>query len=325
MNWIEITVYTTNEALEIVSARFDMLGVSQVVLNESKAQVEAFLNESVKYWDFADLDSIVASEPCVKAYVADVADNAPLLKEIQAFFAELKQIALGIDMGSLRVEFSKVKDEDWENNWKAYYKPVCIGERLLVKPSWEDVENEENRVVLALDPGMAFGTGTHHTTQLCLEYAQELVKTGDDVLDLGCGSGILSIAALLLGAKHALAVDVDPITESIARENAELNGIFPDKYSISIGNVLEDAHLQAEIREQQYDIIFANIIASVIIGLAPMIPSLLKENGRFIASGIIAERADEVRVALHSAGLTVIDERQSEDWVAMLVSQKAVK
>ena len=158
---------------------------------------------------------------------------------------------MGIDLGSLRFVVRMTDEEDWANNWKIYYKPLKIGERLLVRPSWESLSDAEGRTVLSLDPGMAFGTGSHHTTRMCLQYLEKTVKEGDMLLDLGCGSGILSIAGVLLGAKSALAVDIDPIAEKIAYENAEINGVLRDRYEVRIGDVLTDDALRAGLTAQQ--------------------------------------------------------------------------
>ena len=187
---------------------------------------------------------------------------------------------------------------------------------LLVLPSWEE-RPETDRIVLKLDPGMAFGTGAHHTTRMCLEFLEKTVKHGDTMLDLGCGSGILSIAARLLGATEATAVDIDPIAESIAYENAEMNGIGRDNYHVLIGNVLSDTHLKKKIAGQ-YPVVAANIVADVIIALAPIARPLVAPGGVFLVSGIIDERVDEVVQALRDAGFTVSEHSSAEGWNAFL-------
>ena len=228
---------------------------------------------------------------------------------------------VGIDLGSLNIVVRLTDDEDWENNWKIYYKPLEIGERLLVRPSWEQAE-DTNRTVLSLDPGMAFGTGSHHTTRMCLEFLEKTVKDGDDMIDLGCGSGILSIGALLLGAKEALAVDIDPIAEKIAYENAAMNGITPDNYTVLIGDVLSDAELQEKLCAKQYDVVAANIVASVIIELTKLVPRMIKPDGHYIMSGIIGERLDEVLAALDENGFEVLEVRAGDDWRAVMARPK---
>ena len=319
MKWIEMTVFTTEQGLDAVAARFDMLGIQQVVIEQGKESIEAFLKETARYWDYADTDELVAGEePCVKAYLADAGENMELVHAAEASFDELRKMDVGIDLGSLRFVVRMTDEEDWANNWKIYYKPLKIGERLLVRPSWESLSDAEGRTVLSLDPGMAFGTGSHHTTRMCLQYLEKTVKEGDMLLDLGCGSGILSIAGVLLGAKSALAVDIDPIAEKIAYENAEINGVLRDRYEVRIGDVLTDVALRAGLAAQQYEVITANIVASVIIALLPIVPPLLKEGGAFITSGIIRDRLDEVKEAILANGLTIESEDISEEWCAIL-------
>lgn len=314
--WKEITVFTTNDGLDIVAGRFDMLGVTQLEINEGLAGVAGYLDEAASFWDYADPDELTPErEPFVRAYIADVPENAKIIEAVAPAMDELGKMDMGVDLGSLRIEERLVSEEDWANNWKAYYKPLEIGERLVVRPSWEAIGNTD-RVVLSLDPGMAFGTGTHQTTRLCLEFLERLVKNGDEMLDLGCGSGILSIAGLLLGASHAIAVDIDPIVETIAAENAAMNGI-KDEYRIMTGDILSDDGIKREISKQRYDIVTANIVASVIIKLAPQIPALLKDDGVFIASGIILERLDEVKDALANNGLKVLEVKKLDEWSAL--------
>ena len=178
MKWMEVTIFTTEEGLDPVCARLDMLGINQVMIEQGRESIEQFLRDTAKYWDYADMDT--SDEPCVKAYIADVADNRATVRAIEDSFAELRNMDVGLDLGSLRTVVRITDDEDWENNWKIYYKPLEIGDRLLVRPSWEKAE-DTGRIVLSLDPGMAFGTGSHHTTRMCLEFLEKTVKAGDDI------------------------------------------------------------------------------------------------------------------------------------------------
>lgn len=322
MKWMEVTVFTTEQGLDAVCARLDMLGINQVMIEQGRDSIEEFLRNTARYWDYADMDALVASEePCVKAYIADVADNRATVKAIEESFDELKRMDVGIDLGSLNTVVRLTDDEDWENNWKIYYKPLEIGERLLIRPSWEQAE-DTGRTVLSLDPGMAFGTGSHHTTRMCLEFLEKTVKDGDDMIDLGCGSGILSIGALLLGAKQALAVDIDPIAEKIAYENAAMNDIYNDRYTVLIGDVLSDTALQDRLCEKKYDVVAANIVASVIIELTQMVPRIIKPEGVYIMSGIIGDRLDEVLAALDENGFEVLEVREGDDWRAVMARPK---
>lgn len=318
MKWLEISVYTTDAGLEPVTAAFSSAGLDQVSIEESHERAMAFLNERAVYWDFADANTVGVDAPCVKAYVADVPESEPVVAEVKRAVSSLREAGLGFDAGPLSVVVSRMDDADWENNWKAYYKPLTIGKRLYVLPCWIEESAPQGRVTLKLDPGVAFGTGEHHTTRMCLELLETVIKTGDDMLDLGCGSGILSVASVLLGARHAVAVDIDPVAEHVALENAGMNGVGTDRCDVLIGDVLEDESLRANIR-RGYDVVAANIVAGVIIALAPFARTCCKPGAAFIVSGIIDEREGEVVEALEKAGFTVERVLRSEGWVAMLL------
>ncbi|MEG1524746.1 MAG: 50S ribosomal protein L11 methyltransferase [Clostridia bacterium] len=317
MKWLEIAVYTTDAGIEPVCGALSSAGLDQVSIEESRERAMAFLNERAIYWDFADADKIGTDTPCVKTYVSDLPENEPLLSAVKDAIARLRTLELNVDMGSLSLIVTHVDDADWENNWKAYYKPLPIGERLLVLPSWEPEPTDNTRTVLLLDPGVAFGTGAHHTTRMCLEFLERTVTTGNQMLDLGCGSGILSIAALLLGAKFATAVDIDPIAEHIAAENAGLNGISTDSYRIEIGDLLCNEALCEHIAGQ-YDVVAANIVADVIIRLAPFAKRCCKMGAAFIVSGVIDEREADVVTKLQETGFCIEKIHRCEGWVAIL-------
>ncbi len=222
--WIELTVFTTDQGIEPVCAVLTAAGITGLSIEESHESAFAFLRESAVYWDFADMDKIGVDHPCVKGYLADCPDNRVLLESAKEAVERLRSIQFDFDLGSLAYHIEIIDEEDWSNNWKKYYKPIEIGDRLLVLPAWEDVPDTDRRI-LKLNPGMAFGTGSHQTTRMCLEFLEQNVSQGDTMLDLGCGSGILSIASILLGAKKAIAVDIDPIAEKIALDNAKMNAI----------------------------------------------------------------------------------------------------
>ena len=320
--WKKISIYTTPEALEAVAGRLYMLGIEQVEINEDLQGIESYLREASLYWDYAEPGELVGDrpEPFVTAYIADIDENRELIASIAPDIEALKKEELGIDLGSLRMEYDEVDEEDWANNWKAYYKPIEIGERLLVCPSWEKAE-DTGRVTLSLDPGMAFGSGSHQTTGMCLEFIEGLDVSGMSVADLGCGSGILSIAALLLGAKSAVAVDIDPIVEDVVRENAELNGIGGE-YTVFTGNVLADGEAKERVAAEKYDLVLANIVASVIIPLVPFARQIVGENGLFVTSGIISDREQEVCEALGKNGFEVQRVKHRDDWVAIMARAK---
>lgn len=317
MDWLEITVYTTDAGTEAVCAALSGADVDQVSIEEGRERALAFLNERAVYWDFADVERIGTDTPCVKAYLPDAPESVPKLAAIKKAVARLKELALDMELGSLSVVVERVSDADWENNWKAYYKPLPIGQRLLILPSWEPEPAGHGRSVLRLDPGVAFGTGAHHTTRMCLEFLEECIAPGCHALDLGCGSGILSIAALLLGAKEAVAVDIDPIAEHIAMENASLNGVGPESYRVLTGDLLCDAALRARI-DGQYGLVCANIVSDVIIRLAPFAKGWAKPGAPFLVSGVIDERKEEVLAKLGESGFSIEAVRQAESWVAIL-------
>lgn len=314
MKWTEITVFTTEAGLDVVCGRLAMLGIDQVTIEQGRAEIEAFLRDTAKYWDFADMDALCAGEPCVKAYIAQAGENASLPGQIKASFLALRGEDSEGAFGSLRVLSRVVDDEDWANSWKVNYKSFDVGDKLLIRPSWENEYDPRERVVISLDPGMAFGSGTHQTTRMCLEAIERAIRSGVRALDLGCGSGILAIAALLLGAESAVLADIDPIAEKIAAENARMNGIDESRYQIFIGDVLTDETLKEKIAKAKYGLVTANIVASVIVALVPFVRDLLEEDGVFIASGIIGERLPEVLAAFEANGLEAVAVCEDEDW-----------
>lgn len=316
MKWLEIAVETTDAGIEAVSGALMRAGIQNLSIEESHEAVGRFLNEEAAYWDYADADRLGADVPRVLAYVADLPENAEIVAEAKKDVAGIKALDLSFDVGSLQFSVRTVDEEDWANNWKKNYKPLAIGKRLLVVPSWEDVTETGGRKKLVLDPGMAFGTGSLQTTRMCLELLEEAIHEGDELVDLGCGSGILSIAGLLLGASRAVAVDIDPVARDIAAENAQRNGIDLESYSVFIGDVLKNERVRREIYGS-YDIVVANIVADVIIALAPFAKRLAHIGAPFITSGIIFERQDDVIKALEKEGFAIERVLRMDDWVAI--------
>jgi len=313
MKWTEITVFAAEDALDAVSGRLAMLGIDRVAIEQGREEIEALLRDTAKYWDFADMDALCANEPCVKAYVADAGDAAALIREIRASFEALGREAKGA-LGSLNVLSRVVDDEDWANAWKINYKPFAVGEKLFIRPSWENEFDPRGRVVISLDPGMAFGSGTHQTTRMCLEAIERHVKAGNIALDLGCGSGILAIASLLLGAKRAVLVDIDPVAQKVALENARMNGVDARSIEILTGDLIADAALRERIAARKYGLVTANIVASVVVALIPFVRGLIEPDGVFVASGIIGERLGEVLCALEANGFEALEVNADEDW-----------
>lgn len=326
MKWIEFAVYVEDAGHEAVCDALAAIGLEQVAIEESSQRVEAHLRDMAPYWDFADAAALAAKNgPCVKAYIADIAEKAALLEAARRAVAHLREQTA---FAPLTVVETYVDEEDWANSWKQYYKPMKIGARLLVCPSWEanSEAQQADRTLLKLDPGMVFGTGAHHTTRMCLELLEPL--KGACILDLGCGSGILAIASLLLGTKQAVCVDIDPVAERVVNENLLLNGLPKDRVQMYTGNVLKDTRLQHALGEAQYDIVVANIVADVVIGLCPLVRRVIRPDGHFVCSGIIDERVDEVERALEAAGFRVMQRRRTAEesmagaletgWVALL-------
>ena len=256
-------------------------------------------------------------ESSVTLYVADNPQGMEELAGAREILARLKSEDPDGKYGRLEMEIKNVNEEDWSNAWKKYYHPIRVGERLVVCPSWEEYERQPEDVVLTLNPGMAFGTGTHDTTRLCMELLEKYITPEVHVLDVGCGSGILSIAALRLGAEHAVAVDIDPKAVDVAYENAALNGVGRDRYTVRAGDILTDRKLEAELGGEKYPLVLANIVADVIIPLSAWVPQVLSRDGVFLCSGIIAPRAQEVADALARNGLKVTKKREKNGWAAL--------
>ena len=315
MDWLELTIETASAGVEIAAAALTMWGYDSFVVDD-QAEFEDFLEGNRDYWDYVDeaLAARMEGRSQIRLYLEDGPDAMEHVAQLRAQLQSLKQQMPDAELGSLTVSLANIREEDWENNWKQYYQPIPIGKRLLVVPKWLSPENPEGRIPVLLDPGMIFGTGNHASTKMCLQELEQTVHGGELVLDLGSGSGILSIAALLLGAKRATGVDIDPKAEDIARENAGFNGLGADRFTALTGNVLGDESFASALAETGYDVVLANIVADVIIPLAPHVPALLKKDGVFICSGVLDVRLDEVQQALIAAGLTVRAIRQTDDW-----------
>ncbi len=313
MNWLALHIETNHTGLEPVETMLSALGIDGVVIDD-ETEFQDFLENNHQYWDYVDeeLEEKMHGASRVTFYLSADEEGFAKMGEVRIALQSLKESRT--DCGSLLMTVDDLQDADWENNWKQYYKPMEIGERLLVIPQWEEADRG-SRVPLILDPGLTFGTGSHATTQLCLTALEKAVRGGEKVLDLGCGSGILSIAALKLGASSAVAVDIDDKCLDVAYENAALNGIGKDTYTVKVGDVLGDEAMRAELGGG-YDIVLANIVADVIIGLAPMVRSLLAPGALFLCSGIIDDRAEEVAGKLRQAGLIIAETRSADGWFA---------
>ncbi len=316
MNWIEIQIITASAGVDALCAMLTDLGIKGFSIADP-ADFQEFLQNKEGKWDYIDQDllGMAQGDTTVTVYLPDNAQGAEQLVALRAMLAQIHARDDAQLFGTLELTLKNVREEDWANNWKQYFKPFTVGERLLIKPSWEMCENPWNRAVLEIDPASSFGTGQHHTTRLCLELLEQLMHPGDRVLDLGCGSGILSIGALLLGASGATAVDIEENAAATATENARKNHIDPTLYRVFCGNVLEDETLCREIGDG-YDLICANIVADVLIAMKQLFRQFLRPEGTLIVSGIIMERRDEVLDQLKKAGFALLEVREKEGWAA---------
>ena len=298
MQWIECAVLSHGDPDRVCDALTE-LGVEGMVV-EDEADFRSFLESNRAYWDYVDkeLEDRFAGVSRVKFWVSADEAGRSLLSAVRA---------AGYD-----VETSLIADEDWENNWKQYYKPLPVGERLVVVPAWEEAD-AAGRLPLRLDPGLIFGTGSHATTRMCLEALERLAGPGKRVLDLGCGSGILAIGALVLGCAQAVGCDIDPKAPDVAMDNAALNGIGPDRFKVYAGDVLTDRGMRTALGKD-YDIVLANIVSDVIIPLSPLAGGFLAGDGDFVCSGIIDGRQDEVAEALKKAGFAIRGHYCQEEW-----------
>ncbi len=320
MAYLEITVTTTPGSIEQVAAILTARGFSDLVL-EDQGEFEEFLEENRAYWDYIDeqLQQKLQGLSCIKLYLEDT-DNAGLarLEEVLAGLREKKEF------GPLPMTIAPLAEENWEESWKDNYPPQSVGEKLVVLPYWLADADTDGRLPVILDPGLTFGTGAHPSTQMVMETMEQCVKSTDTCLDLGSGSGILSIAALRLGAKSAVGVDIDPKAEDIARENAAYNGFASPEFTALTGNVTADKALMEQLAQEKYNVVLVNIVADVIIGLAPVLPRFMQQDTVLICSGILDTRLPDVLQALEKAGLTVTATRAKEDWRCVSAKRRSL-
>lgn len=319
MDYLEVTIQTASAGIEDVASALTASGFDSLVV-EDQAEYENFLEDNRAYWDYIDREfqQQLQGLSRIKLYLEVDGAEEKQLQKLQKVLEALKNRTKK-NLGTLETTSALLPETNWEESWKDNYPPQPIGERLIVVPCWNP--DSGDRIPVILDPGLTFGTGAHPSTQMCMEFMEELVRDGMAVIDLGSGSGILSIAALRLGASTAVGVDIDPKAESIARENAAYNNFGAERFTAVTGNVTEDHDLMAQLSRRHYDLVFVNIVADVIIGLAPVLKHFLNAHTRVICSGILDVREAEVHAALEAAGLTILATKAREDWRSLVAGR----
>lgn len=316
MDWLELNIYTTHQGIEPLSAALIGEGFTGLVISDPEDIVEFAENKNPS-WDYID-DEVLAKqndEAFITVYIQKDDSSADTIMQIKDIIARLKSLDTANEFGRLEIESSGIREEDWANNWKEFFKPIEIGEKLIIKPTWETLPDDNKRFVVELDPETSFGTGRHFTTQLCLELLEKYVTSGDRVCDLGCGSGIISIAAMALGAESAVGVDIAKDAVKIAKANALKNGIADEKYTVFCGDITTDAELKEKIGKG-YDIVAANIVSDVLLAMKEIFAEITKPGGILVISGIIDDRRDEVLEAVKLCGFTLLEDLHRDMWNA---------
>ncbi len=313
MKWSEISIHTSQEAVEAVANILHEAGASGVVIEDPEVLHRDWENQFGEVYQLSPQD-FPKEGVIVKAYLPINSFLQETVEEIKAAVNNL--LLYDIDLGLGKVTLAEVREEEWATAWKKYYKPVHVSDRITITPTWEDYVTPPERageIVIELDPGMAFGTGTHPTTVLCIRALEEVVRTGDRVIDVGCGSGVLSIAAAKLGAGQILALDLDEIAVNVSRINFKLNQIH-DRVSCRQNNLLDNIDMEAEV-------VVSNILAEVIVRFVDDVARVLVPQGTFVASGIIANKESEVKQAMEKAGLHPMETFHMDDWVAIIAKK----
>ena len=312
MKWNQFRLKTTTEAEDIVSSMLADLGIEGVQIEDKIP-----LTQSDKEQMFVDiLPDMPEDDGCayLTFYQDEEVDKHEMLLKVRQ---ELEEMRSYLNVGDCTIEESQTEDVDWVNNWKQYFHQFYIDD-ILVIPSWENVEaKDSDKMVIHIDPGTAFGTGMHETTQLCIRQLKKYVTEDTEILDVGCGSGILGMLALKFGAKHSVGTDLDPCAIDATYENMDNNGISRDQYEVMIGNIIDDKEVQDKVGYEKYDIVAANILADVLVPLTPVIIHQLKKGGIYITSGIIEDKEEVVVEAVKKAGLEVLEVNHQGEWVSV--------
>lgn len=325
MKWMKYSLKTTTEAVDLISDMLNEMGFEGIEIEDHVP-----LSEADKQKMFVDI--LPETEPddgtAVVNFYVDPDETDPTEdfrlnpEQVKEKVREgLEELSVFVNVGDGILTVDETEDKDWINNWKEFFHAFRIGEDIVIKPTWqknEEADVREGDLVLEIDPGISFGTGAHETTKLCIEELRRFVQPEDEILDVGCGSGILSIAAIKMGAKHAYAIDIDPIAVDATRENMETNHVEESQITAEAGNVIDDAALQEKCGVERYDIVVANILADVLVPLTPVIVPFMKKGGLYITSGIIDMKEEEVRAAVEQAGLVVEEINHLNDWVSIV-------
>ena len=310
MKWNKFTIKTTTEAEDYLSAMLDEIGVEGIEIEDNVPLSKE--DQSAMFIDFLPELPQDDGTSKVSFYIDAEKDYEEILEQVKVGIEEWRQF---VDIGEGSIVQSETEDIDWQNNWKEFFKAFTIDD-ILIKPTWEALKEEDkDKFLIEIDPGVSFGTGKHETTQLCIRQLRKYLKKGDRVLDVGCGSGILSIVAMKLGASHVVGTDLDENCMTSTYENMEVNHLPKEMGEFYVGNLIDDVALQEKVGTEVYDIVVANILADVIIPMAPVIPARLKKGGVFITSGIIDFKENEVKEAIEKAGLTVLEINHQGEWV----------
>ncbi|MDY4838569.1 MAG: 50S ribosomal protein L11 methyltransferase [Lachnospiraceae bacterium] len=318
MKWKKFTIKTTTQAEDFISAMLNELGIDGIEIEDNIP-----LSEEDQKGMFIDFPPELPEDKGISKvsfYLEESEDTATLLKQVEAGLEEQRKF---VEIGEGTITQSETEDVDWINNWKQFFQSFYIDD-ILIKPTWEELKEEDkDKFLIEIDPGVSFGTGKHETTQLCIRQIRKYMNEGDKVLDVGCGSGILSIVALKLGASHIVGTDLDENCMTSTYENMAVNHLDKELGEFYVGNLIDDTALQKQVGTEEYDIVVANILADVIIPMAPVIPARLKENGIFITSGIIDFKENEVKAAIEAAGLTVLEINHQGEWVNITAQKKS--